>query len=176
MLPLDQAWGTPATMSSQNPLLQPFYALQPTDAGPFFLPNTGYGDADSIHPESGGSVWLESPAAWDILPLSSQGSCYLELSSLLPPLLHRGVSGSSAGSPTVAIEMASSSVGSSAASSSSASCQMGGTPDSSIWVSFTSSGMGAGGVSSGLDSLVCPSWSSCWGVTPSWMASSVKVM
>ena len=107
----DQPQGNPMRMSSQTPPLQPSCALQPADAGPSFLLNSGYSNTTSICPELEGSTQLESPAVWDVLLPSSWVSCYLEPSSHLP--LHRGVSSSSASSHMVAIKTASSPIGSS---------------------------------------------------------------
>ena len=98
-------------MSSLTPPLWPSCTLQPANTGPSFLLNSSSDDATSIHPELEGSTQLELPAMWDVSLPSSQGSCYLEPSSFL--LLHRGVCGSSVGSPTVAVKVTSSSVGSS---------------------------------------------------------------
>ena len=80
--------GTPTMTSSQNPLPWPFCAPQPAGTSPFFLPNSGYGDATLICPDSEGSILLGSPAMQHVSPLSSQGSCNLgpSLSFLPPPM------------------------------------------------------------------------------------------
>ena len=131
MLLLDWAWGTPMTMLSQTPFCGHSALFSP----PMPDPSSSQTPAMVMLPHftqiwRGPSSWGHWPCGiYYLCPAGEAATWDLPLFSHL--LLHRGISASSAGSPTVVIKTPSSSVGSSAASSSLASCEMRGTPNSS---------------------------------------------
>ena len=90
VLPLVQAWGTLAMMLTQTHPPQPFCILWLANTGPFVPSNSGCIDAASTCPESEGSTQQGSLARQDVAPVSTQGSCYVELPSFLPSCTAQG--------------------------------------------------------------------------------------